>query len=98
MALVSVFGDDVVCGRERVSKKNGKSRAVSEIRELMRVTRKKIDKVARAAALWWLNTYGRRIKAGAVKEVIRSWNRGRLKPPGWLIQYASNGDRNLLFA
>lgn len=80
-----------------MSKKNGKSRAVNEIRELMRSTRKKIDKVARTAAMWWQKTYGRRIKAGAVKEVIRSWNRGRLKPPAWLIAYASNGDRDLLF-
>ena len=92
------LGDDVVSGRERVSKKNGKSSGVNAIRDLMRATRKKIDKIARAAALWSLNMYGRRIKSGAVKEVIRAWNRGRLKPPTWLIDYANRGDTSLLFA
>jgi len=80
-----------------VSKKSGKSQALDTIKQLMRTSRKKIDKIAKAAARWWMTAHGRRIKAGAVKEVIRSWERGRFRPPAWLTEYARRGDTSVLF-
>jgi hypothetical protein len=53
----------------------------------MRANRWKITHVVHAAALWWKNSYGRRIKAGSLKEAIRTWNRGRFKAPDWLTQF-----------
>lgn len=81
-----------------MKKKTGKSRTTNTIRDLMRASRSKIDRIVRAAAQWWLTSHGRRIKAGAVKEAIRAWKRGRFTPPAWLSEYATRGDTSLLFA
>jgi len=50
-----------------------------------------ITTFARNAKRWWMDTHGRLIKAGHVKEVIHAFQRNTLKPPKWLTDYIQRG-------
>ncbi len=54
-----------------------------------------IAHLAKTAVDWWKLQHGRRIKAGAIKEVIHAFRRKVFRPPAWLTDYVQ---KNVQFA